>query len=48
MLFFFEREREREQGKDSEKERNRGSKASSVVAAESDVGLELTNHEIVT
>ena len=52
-MFIFERERERqhEQGRGKEREGDEESKAGSrlrAVSTEPDVGLELTNREIVT
>ena len=50
-MFIFERERERKRGRDREREGDIESKTGfrlQAVSTESDVGLELTNHEIMT
>ena len=49
FLFIFDRERERERelGRGREREGDTGSRLR-VVCTESDVGLELMNHEIMT
>ena len=50
VFIYFERERMHvhEQGRDRERERERIPSRLRAVSAEPDVGLELTNHEIMT
>ena len=51
-IFFFsrkgDRQSEQSRGRERERERERRSQAGSEVSKELDVGLKLTNHEIMT
>ena len=50
FISFFERERQRERTEEGQRERDRDRIPSRLhtVSTESDAGLELTNHEIMT